>query len=207
MRPPRFPPQDAEAVEVLVTDRYLDAVLAAGDRPAAASRPGPEPGGPDLPEAALQHAGAVVRTALVRVHPSFRFEERLAGRLTDLAAADADRALASGGARRGDVIPFPRAATADLLDDPLLAAVLAGRLDPADEAAVERAARVRPPARPLLLGGAITSAALSLVGVAWVAWRAARPSGSTMSRAAREAHARHLADIAELATSVHGGPA
>ncbi len=31
--------------------------------------------------------------------------------------------------------------------------------------------------RPLLIGGAITSAALSLAGVAWVAWRVARTPG------------------------------
>ncbi len=206
MRPPRLPPQGGEAVDALVTDQYLDAVLAEGDRHASGLEAA-DPDDPDMTEAALRHAGDVVRAALVRVHPSFRFEERLAGRLAELALAEAPHALAAGRARRGDVIPFPGAGVADAVGDPLLAAVLDGRLDPADEEAVARAAGVRSPARPLLVGGAITSAALSLVGVAWVAWRSARPGGSTPSRAAREAHARRLADIAELATSVRGGPA
>jgi hypothetical protein len=37
-------------------------------------------------------------------------------------------------------------------------------------------ARRSPAVRPLLIGGAITSAALSLAGVAWVARRAVRPT-------------------------------
>ncbi len=205
MRPPRPRPQDAEAVDALVTDQYLDAVLAGGDRPAVGPLGTTGGAGADTPDAALRRAAEVARAALVRVHPSFRFEERLAGRLAALAAADSARATAAG-LRHGDVIPFP-GTTVPALDDPLLAAVLEGRLDPADEEAVARAAGGRSAARPLIVGGAITSAAISLVGVAWVAWRAARPGGSTMSRAAREAHARRLADIADLATSVHGGPA
>ncbi|MFN8630742.1 MAG: hypothetical protein U0838_10595 [Chloroflexota bacterium] len=86
-------------------------------------------------------------------------------------------------------------------------AVIDGQLDPSDADAVARADGTRSPAKPLIVGGAITSAAISLVGVALVAWRASRPNGSTMARAAREAHARRLADLAELATGVHGGPA
>jgi hypothetical protein len=142
----------------------------------------------------------------VRVHPSFRFEEHLAGRLAELAAAGASRAVAAGAARSADVIPFP-GTTAVSSDDPLLSAVLAGDLDPTDAKAVARAAGGRSPARPLIVGGALTSAAISLVGVAWMAWRAARPGGSTMSRTVREARARRLADVAELAPGVHGGPA
>jgi hypothetical protein len=210
MRPPRPRPRDAEAVDALVTDQYLDAVLAGGD--GVAVGPHVALGAADagladagVPDAALRRAANVARAALVRVHPSFRFEERLAGRLAALATADTSPAIAAG-LRRAAVIPFPGAAV-PAVDDPLLAAVLDGRLDPADEEAVARAAGGRSAARPLIVGGAITSAAISLVGVAWVAWRAARPGGPTMSRAAREAHARRLADIAELATSVHGGPA
>jgi hypothetical protein len=193
-------------VDALVTDRYLDALLTAGDRRTTS------PGDDDHdahdsaaePGVDLRRASEVIRASLVRVHPSFRFEEQLAARLAALAAGGS-RAVAAGGTRSGDVIPFPGMAIAPG-DDPLLDAVIAGRLDPTDADAVARAAGVRSPARPLIVGGAITSAAISLVGVAWVAWRAARPGGSTMSRAVREAHARHLADIAELATGVHGGP-
>ena len=106
------------------------------------------------------------------------------------------------------MIPFPNAAASmPPTDDPLLGAVMAGRLDPADADAVARAEGVRSPARPLILGGAITSAAISLVGVAWVAWRASRPGASAITVAGREAPARGLADLAELAAGVHGGPA
>ena len=38
---------------------------------------------------------------------------------------------------------------------------------------------------PLIIGGALTSAALSLAGAAIVAWRMNRPPGSAMARAAR----------------------
>ena len=206
MRPSRFPPQDAEVVEALVTDDYLDALLATAHRLQAADADAAGDADLDTPGDDLRHASAVIRASLLRVHPSFRFEERLAERLADLAASRPPRALAVGGKRHGEVIPFPGPAGSDLAD-PLLAAVLDGRLDPADAEAVARAAGLRSPSRPFIVGGAITSAALSLVGVAWVAWRASRPSGSTMARAAREAHARRLADIAELAPNVHGGPA
>ena len=39
--------------------------------------------------------------------------------------------------------------------------------------------------RPLLIGGALTSAALSIAGAAYVAWRLNRPPTSAMVRAAR----------------------
>ena len=62
-------------------------------------------------------------------------------------------------------------------------------IDPADPAMTDpgRDPRDLGGRRPLLIGGAITSAALSLVGVAWIAWRAARPAGrAPMDRAAIE---------------------
>ena len=45
--------------------------------------------------------------------------------------------------------------------------------------------------RPLLIGGALTSAAISLAGAAFVAWRLAHPgrAASPMARAVRAAHA------------------
>ena len=39
--------------------------------------------------------------------------------------------------------------------------------------------------RPLIIGGALTSAALSLAGAVYVAWRLNRPAGGPMARAAR----------------------
>jgi hypothetical protein len=177
------------------------------------------------PNALIGFAGARVGAGTIGVElpPGFQrseflfshgFVDRVVARADlrrELAAADAVHALAAGGARipsrSGALIPFPGTTVEATIDDPLLAAVLDGRLDPTDADAVARAAGTRSPARPLIVGGAITSAAISLVGVAWVAWRASRPGGSTMSRAARDAHARRLADLAELAAGVHGGPA
>lgn len=191
-------------VEALVADRYLDALLAAVDRHADDS-----PSGAGL-DPDVRAAARVLRASLVRVHPSFRFEERLAGRLADLAGSQARPALAAsggdggrggrGGGRGGAVVPFPGASPAVLEADPLVAAILAGDLDPSDAAAMDRATRQPVPRRPLIVGGAITSAAISLVGVAYVAWRASRPAGSgtgqsnrAMARAARAARARRAA--------------
>jgi hypothetical protein len=173
---PRLPERDAGQVDALVADRYLEDLLAAGDR-----RAGDAPAAASL-DPALRDAARVLRHALVRVHPSFRFEERLAQRLADMAAQAAPVLAAAGGA----VIPFPaggRPATRDPegragADDPLLDAVLRGDLDPSDEAAVARAAATPVDRRPLIVGGTvITSAAISIVGVAFVAWRATRPNG------------------------------
>lgn len=189
---------DPSADAALVVDRYLDALLAAGDRAADAV-----PTDADL-DPALRDVGFVLRRSLVRVHPSFRFEDRLAARLSELADT---RARAAAGAGAAPAIPFPGprvhlgAPQGARLDDPLLAAILDGDLDPADAAAVARAAGVRSGTRPLIVGGAITSAAISIVGVAWVAWRASRPAGhgtntGAMARAARIAHARRAAALA-----------
>ena len=166
----------------LVTDHYLDALLGAADRRASDA-----PSDADL-DPGIRQAAAVLRSSLIRVHPSFRFEERLASRLAGLAVEQRGRA-AVGGAR---IVPFPGIS---VHDDPLLDAVLAGTLDPSDRDAVDRASGSRGAGRPLLVGGAITSAALSLVGVAIVAWRASHPgawpaSAGPMTRAARTVRAR-----------------
>jgi hypothetical protein len=202
MTMPRLPERDAAQVDALVADRYLEDLLAAAD-----SRAGDVPADALLdPE--LRRAARVLRASLVRIHPSFRFEERLAGRLADLAAAQSAPAAAVGG---GTVIPFPGAVPAGL-DDPLLEAVLAGDLDPADADAVSRVAGDAASRTPLIVvgGAAITSAAISIVGVAWVTWRAARGDTRTaealMRRAARTAHARRAARAA-LAGAGLGGPA
>jgi len=199
-------PGDASP-DALVTDRYLDALLGAGDRRAEDRRAADAPTDADL-DPAIRHASAVLRASLVRVHPSFRFEDRLAARLADLAAERQGRAAVGS----GDVVPFRRGASTGgdagaAARDPLLDAVFAGTLDPSDAEAVDRAWGVRVSGRPLLVGGAITSAALSIAGVAYVAWRASRPgrwpaSTGAMARAARVAHARRAA----LAGGA-GGPA
>ena len=145
-------------IEALVTDRYLDALLAAAERrpPDAPGDPAPDP----ALDPALRSAALRLRDELVRVHPSFRFEERLARRLAE-AAAGMRLATAVGG--EGTLLPFPGAA-----------------LDTA-----------RPvPRRPLLFGGAVTSAALGLAGAAFVAWRRTRGAPTDpMARAIRLARA------------------
>ncbi len=194
---PRGDPVTGEhEVDALVADRYLDALLAAVDRHAA-DAPSDASLDPDIREAAR-----VLRASLVRVHPSFRFEERLAGRLADLAAAQARPALAAAGGS-GTVIAFPGSTGSALDADPLLDAILRGELDPADADAVDSATdatRGSAARRPLIVGGAITSAAISIVGVAYVAWRASRPapvrSNRAMARAARAARARRAAGTA-----------
>jgi hypothetical protein len=184
-----------------MADRYLDDLLAAAERGADAA-----PADAAL-DAGLRDAAAVLRRSLVRVHPSFRFEERLSARLAAMAAAGVYPVAAAAGAGMlaGD---RPTPAGPGLAgDDPLLASILAGDLDPADEAAVDAAARPALVPRPLLVGGAITSAAISIVGVAWVAWRASRPGlRSVIMPAGRGTPDRRLVKSAGAAGGL-GGPA
>jgi len=223
---------EALEVEALVTDRYLEALLLAADRRAedAPSDPALDP--------ALRGAARRLRDELVRVHPSFRFEERLARRLAEAAAG---LRLAATAGDEATVIPFPApflgdAGLVEELANPELAALLgaplapdgallaphgaalgpdlaAGRLAAAagPPHAPRRGVAVRPPEpgrligdppgaidaaarsaarRPLLVGGAVTSAALSLAGAAFVAWRLTRGAPTDpMARAVRLARA------------------
>ena len=82
-------PGDDAPIQV---DTYLDELLATRARYVRVR---------DEASAELAHAAAVVRDALVRFHPSFRFEEELAARL---------RAVAEGAARvagAASVVVFP----------------------------------------------------------------------------------------------------
>lgn len=159
--------RDSHDIEALVTDRYLETLLAAHARGADA---GPAPVQADP---AIRRTMARLARDLPRFHPSFRFEEALADRLAEAAARM--RAPASG-------IP-----TLTILPD----------------GAVRLAPPLAPPAdlrpaigRPLLIGGALTSAALSLAG-AYLAWRFKRPfkrpSASPMARAVRAVARTRLA--------------
>ena len=197
--------RDDVEVEALLADRYLDTLLAAEARHAADA-----PWDASL-DPGLRLAARTLRRSLVRVHPSFRFEERLAGRLAELAAARSRPAAAAGG---GAPVPFGRPGTvagahrADRVDlvavDPALPAILAGHLDPTADEAGGAGAPGAATGRPLLLGGAMASAAISLVGVAWVAWRVAHPAG-VMARAARAARGRRAA--ARALPPIGAGPA
>jgi hypothetical protein len=172
--------RDASSADALLTDLYLDALLAGAVLGATV-------GGArdsidrELDPAARQAADRL-RRDLIRVHPSFRFEERLATRLAE--AAIAMRLPAAAGAE-GRIVPF-RGASFQL--DP-------GSPDTGDERD-HGLGGTRDLARPLLIGGALTSAALSLAGAALVAWRRGRPgwSAAPMARAARAAHAARRLD-------------
>ncbi|HEX7472420.1 MAG TPA: hypothetical protein VF323_05005 [Candidatus Limnocylindrales bacterium] len=165
------PPSERAEADALLTDLYLDALLAARERHAT-----------DAPTAAaldpaIRAVAARLAADLDRVHPSFRFEERLAARLAE-AAARLRLAMAAGAeastARRGGTDP---ARSPD---------------DPADEigswpvdADPTGDAEVHGRGRPLLIGGALTSAAISIAGAAaYVAWRRARPL-TPLARAVR----------------------
>jgi hypothetical protein len=185
-----------------VADRYLDALLAAGDRRALDT-----PADPAL-DAELRDTARVLRRSLVRVHPSFRFEERLAARLAAFAVAQGrDTGSVEGD---GTLLPFVRPDARSEAADPWLAAIVAGRADPANESTMPDEPRVTSARRPLIVGGALTSAALSIVGVAWFAWRASRASARSMTApipgAVHVVHSgRHA--VAGLSGSGLGGPA
>jgi len=111
------------------------------------------PADPDAIPADLRATAHRLTRDLPRHHPSFRFEERLALRLAE--AATAMRAPVAAGAE-GIVIrlPLPRGSASE----------------PGVAAAGQPAA-----ASPVVIGGVLTSAALSLAGAVYVAWRLSRP--------------------------------
>lgn len=212
---------DSMEIDALQTDRYLDALLSAVERRAE-----------DVPaelaiDPTLRLAARRLRDELVRTHPSFRFEERLARRLAD-AAARMRLATAAGSEAEAAIIPFPAAffadpALAEELANPDLAMLVgaeyvaarsgAGARDSSSAtvpgaAGVAATGPVTTPLRPvvalpLLVGGALTSAALSLAGAAFVAWRLTRGApADPMSRAVRAARAAREASAAGPPTAI-----
>jgi hypothetical protein len=169
--------RDSGEIDALVTDRYLESLLAAHARGASS--------GPVL--AAAWPAAEIGATAdrlardLPRLHPSFRFEEALAARLGE-AAARLRFPLAAG--LEDTIVPLP-------VRGPGLGAGAAFDewIDPIRLRWDSR----QPIGRPLLIGGALTSAALSLAGAAYVAWRFRRAPGSPMARAVRAVARARLA--------------
>jgi hypothetical protein len=156
--------RDVGEVEALITDRYLDSLLAiqpTADRDAGALGVGFRVD--DSLGAAVRAVSRRLATDLPRFHPSFRFEERLALRLAEVAAS-MRLPVAAGAEGQALAIRELRPAA-----DPLR---IAG--DDDDD---------RDP-RPLLIGGAVAASALSLAG-AWLAWRRRT---SPMARAVRTAH-------------------
>jgi hypothetical protein len=161
------PDRDAIEVEALRTDRYLEALLAAVDRRA------PETPADAALDPEIRDAATTLARQLARIHPSFRFEERLAARLDELA-----RSMRLAPAAGGEAVPLSAALPEG--PDPLV--------DPAEIDELAGDDPELPDLRPYLIGGAITSAAISLAGAAWVAWRRAHsPARSPMARAVRAA--------------------
>lgn len=164
------PPSDRAEADALLTDLYLDALLAARERHATDA-----PTAADL-DPAIRAVAARLAADLDRVHPSFRFEERLAARLAEAAArlrlAMAAGAEASSATHGGDPVRSPGDPSEEIGSWPIDA-------DPSGDP------DARGRGRPLLIGGALTSAAISIAGAAaYVAWRRARPL-TPMARAVR----------------------
>jgi hypothetical protein len=148
-------------IEAFIVDRYLESLLA--------RRPLADEAVPDELRATARRLSG----ELPRHHPSFRFEERLALRLAEAAAAM--RWPAAAGAE-GLLVPLASRARRDLARP--------GPTPVTGTPAKDGADRL-PVTHPVVIGGVITSAAISLAGAAFVAWRRSRPAGGPMARAAR----------------------
>jgi hypothetical protein len=161
-------PREAGQIDALVTDGYLESLLAARDRRAVDA-----PSVAEL-DPAVRLAAARLAREVARVHPSFRFEERLAARLAEAAgrmtlarAAGAEDSAPSG----GQLIELDLGSSGLGPIDPL---------DLADPARPEEVGGI--PRRPLIIGGTLASAALSIAGAAIVAWRLNRAAHAGSER-------------------------
>jgi hypothetical protein len=181
------------------TERYLDGLMEAEERGVAEV-----PMDVDI-DPAVVLAARQLRVDLIRVHPSFRFEEGLAARLArtagrmnaGLSAAEpAEQVLVR--TAPAPIAPFRApgvAASAGLAPAGLAPAGLASAgLAAAHERIATPAAGLRKiPAlatrtsRPLIVGGVgVASAAIS-IGAVYVAWRWSRAAHTPMVRAVRAA--------------------
>jgi hypothetical protein len=151
-----FAGRDSSEIDALVTDRYLETLLAAHGRGADGAPTA------SIPQDTIRATADRLARDLPRLHPSFRFEEALAARLAEVAWRM--RSVPTGDPS-SVVVPGP---------------------DPAEPDAAAALTDLRSVVgRPLIIGGALTSAALSIAGAAYVAWRLNRPAASPMARAAR----------------------
>jgi len=165
--------RDSQEIDALATDHYLESILAAHARGADI--------GPILidlrPDRDIRLVAKRLARDLPRFHPSFRFEEALAARLQE-AAVRMRLPLAAGGENSPTGLP---------VSDPYLAL---GAID-------DRVLLLGDPrlaiGRPFLVGGALTSAALSIAGAVYVAWRIRHPQSTAMARAVRAISRTRLA--------------
>lgn len=168
----RFAPE----VDALVTDRYLESLLSAYERRAIDA-----PTDAEL-DPTVRLVAARLGTDLIRVHPSFRFEERLAARLAE-AGQRLALAAASPSASPSRSQPRSEAATIHRAwrtgRDELAPVYPLDPLDLLDPARPESPAG--PPRRPFLISRAVASAALTIAGAAIVAWRLRRSAGPLSS--------------------------
>jgi hypothetical protein len=176
--------REALEVEALLTDRYLESLFASLDRHGTDA-----PADTDL-AADVRAAAAVLAADLGRVHPSFRFEERLAARLQELAIA----------LRAGEVVPAAEVVPFSAARRRSTARRARRRVRASRAATLARFGGLHAPhvglpsvdrqlPRQLMIGGALTSAALSVAG-AYVAWRRGQTTDGPMARAVRAAHGR-----------------
>jgi hypothetical protein len=118
----------------------------------------------------LRATAAALAAGLPRYHPSFRFEEGLARRLAAAATGGPAGEPAGTADVAGSVIAFPARPGTGFAPDGRPGAI-----------------------RPAVIGGVLTSAAISLAGAAYVAWRRTRPPADPMARAIRAAARRRTA--------------
>ena len=169
----RAPGIDAHAEDAIRTDTYVEWLLEGAE----ARRPAEPPVVDADPAVAL--AARALRDVLGRSHPSFRFEERLSRRLAELAitmrraaAVGGSTAAAATGAGNGLAAGNGWAAAISAVRDRRPAGELVAF--PGSSTAVaygpaEASGRVA--MRPVIAGGAVASAAISIGAAALVAWR------------------------------------
>jgi hypothetical protein len=190
---------ESEARDARRTARHLERLMDAAD-----GRATDVPVGIDL-DPSVRLAARQLRAGLLRVHPSFRFEENLAGRLATVAARLQDGAaldlevdlpatpapIVTLWPDHSDLVPSASAPVAMEPEDgqptraaasALLRQTIFGRL-------LKKPSLASRPSRPLIVGGVgVASAAISL-GAIYFAWRLSHPSPGPMVRAVRAAHA------------------
>lgn len=168
---------------VLRSDAYVEELLASREPAVPPADLDPE----------VRNAADLLAAALVRFHPSFRFEEELASRLRRLTASTGGpRVALLDGGRVVTLQPtaaptaFSAAPTAlSAAPTALSAAPVSGEVKPLhaadargarDDAHGQRLQQADVFPRQVLMGGAIASG-VSLAGVALVAWRLGGPAG------------------------------